>query len=106
VIYGAFGSVNPPGLTGDYNNNGIVDAADYVVWRKHSNTNVTLPNDPLGGTIGSAQYNQWRSRFGQTLSGSGSGGGPGSGIQAVPEPTAAALLLVGIMLAGASRRRG
>ena len=36
VVYGPFGSVNPPGLTGDYNNNGIVDAADYVVWRRRA----------------------------------------------------------------------
>ena len=31
--------------TGDYNNDGIVDAADYVVWRKANGQNVTLPND-------------------------------------------------------------
>jgi hypothetical protein len=29
-----FESIPLPPLTGDYNNNGIVDAADYVVWRK------------------------------------------------------------------------
>ena len=61
----------PAGINGDYNNNGKVDAADYVVWRKYVNTTHTLPNDPTGGTIGTAQYNTWRSNFGT--------GGPGAG---------------------------
>jgi uncharacterized protein YjbI with pentapeptide repeats len=59
-------------LIGDYNQNGVVDAADYVVWRKNQNTMNLLPNDPTGGTIGVAQYNTWRADFGHTA-GSGSG---------------------------------
>src|SRR5205085_2633394 len=47
----------PAGINGDYNNDGKVDAADYVVWRKYAGTTHTLPNDPTGGTIGIAQYN-------------------------------------------------
>ena len=39
------------GLTGDYNQNGTVDAADYVVWRKNQGTTNTMPNDLVGGTI-------------------------------------------------------
>ncbi|MEX2546100.1 MAG: hypothetical protein WD316_13305 [Phycisphaeraceae bacterium] len=40
------------GLEGDYNGDGVVDAADYVVWRK---------------TDGSAEgYNTWRTNFGAT----------------------------------------
>ncbi|HEX2475880.1 MAG TPA: PEP-CTERM sorting domain-containing protein [Lacipirellulaceae bacterium] len=38
------------GLTGDYNGNGKVDAADYVVWRK---TNIN----------GQQGYNDWRANF-------------------------------------------
>ena len=56
----------PSPLTGDYNNNGVVDAADYVVWRNNQGTSNALPNDPIGGMIGAAQYNQWRAHFGQT----------------------------------------
>jgi hypothetical protein len=89
VVYGPFGSVPPPGLAGDYNNNGIVDAADYVVWRKKNGTSGPLPNDPIGGTIGPAQYTQWRANFGKTLSGSGSS----LGIEAVPEPSTICLTL-------------
>jgi autotransporter-associated beta strand protein len=36
------------GLTGDYNSDGTVDAADYVVWRKNDGTTNSLPNDPIG----------------------------------------------------------
>ena len=38
-------------LLGDYNHNGIVDAADYVVWRKNVGTSTALPNDLIGGTL-------------------------------------------------------
>jgi hypothetical protein len=103
VVYGAFGAVSPPGLTGDYNNNGVVDAADYVIWRKNNGTGATLPNDPLGGTIGSAQYDQWRAHFGQTLSGSGSGTGLGAG--SVPEPSALGLIIIMALLASGSTPR-
>jgi hypothetical protein len=77
-------------LPGDYNQNGAVDAADYVVWRKNNGTTNTLTNDPFGGTIGQAQYNNWRAHFGQTA-------GSGSGINtnaAVPEPTTLVLLML------------
>jgi hypothetical protein len=33
VIYGANQVMLQVGLAGDYNHNGIVDAADYTVWR-------------------------------------------------------------------------
>jgi hypothetical protein len=76
-------------LPGDYNNNGGVDAADYIVWRSNLGTNNVLPNDPIGGTIGAAQYDQWRSHFGQSA-GSGSGTVASA---AVPEPAALMLML-------------
>ena len=41
-----------PSLPGDFNHDGTVDAADYVVWRKTDGT-------PAG-------YNTWRTHFGQT----------------------------------------
>ena len=51
-------------LLGDYNADGAVDAADYVVWRKNVGTTNVLPNDPDGGTIGPLQYATWRANFG------------------------------------------
>lgn len=55
------------GLVGDYNRNGIVDAADYTVWRDALGTVTELENDLLGETVGQAQYNQWVANFGNTM---------------------------------------
>ncbi|HEX2477602.1 MAG TPA: hypothetical protein VHK01_22790, partial [Lacipirellulaceae bacterium] len=71
--------------TGDYNNDGVVDAADYVVWRK---------ND----TNGQQGYDDWRTNFGST------GAGLGSGAAAVPEPAAIALALTSMIALGMARR--
>ena len=52
-------------FAGDYNDDGKVDAADYVVWRKHQGTMTALPNDPHGGTVGTAQFNTCAHQFRQ-----------------------------------------
>ena len=78
-----------PGVPGDYNGNGKVDAADYVLWRDGA----PLQNE--GETTGSTtpeDYTFWRSHFGNT---SGAGAGIGSS-SAVPEPTS---LLLGLITA-------
>ena len=88
-----------PGVDGDYNNNGVVDAADYALWRNNVGTTNVLPNDPTGGTIGATQYNTWKANFGKTL-------GSGSGlVGAVPEPGTAGLLLVAALCGMKTRRR-
>lgn len=87
----SFARTIPAGITGDYNNNGIVDASDYVVWRRYRNTTSTLPNDPTGGTISTTQYSQWRTHFGQTASGAGSELTTLS--SAIPEPSALVLVI-------------
>jgi hypothetical protein len=86
-----------PLLAGDYNSNNVVDAGDYVVFHKYFNTNHVLPNDAIGGTIGSAQYTQWRSNFGKPS-------GSGTTMTSIPEPTALFLLLIGMV--ATSFRRG
>jgi T5SS/PEP-CTERM-associated repeat protein len=87
------------GVPGDYNNNGVVDAADYVLWRKGG----PLQNDPTPG-VQPGDYTFWRSRFG-AISGSGSGTGLG-GSAAVPEPATWLLLVVamGIGLGRSTRK--
>jgi hypothetical protein len=73
----------PSGLSGDYNNDGAVDAADYPVWRHLNGTNTTLPNDTTPGSVASVDYDVWRANFG-AIAGSGSG--------IVPEPATLVLL--------------
>lgn len=80
----------PPSVVGDYNGNGSVDAADYVVWRRNEGTSNMLLNDPIGGTIGGPQYDQWRAHFGQPP---GSGAGVGTSA-AVPEPSTLVMLVL------------
>jgi hypothetical protein len=70
------------GNPGDFNQDGIVNAADYVVWR----------NDGLGPL----NLQQWRSHFGINYSGAGAGAGLAG---AVPEPTAFALSMLGVAFA-------
>jgi hypothetical protein len=93
----------PPPLDGDYNDDGKVDAADYVMWRKNEGTMNMLPNDPHGGTIGPDQFNTWRTNFGM-MNGAGSGAGLTGG--AVPEPAGASLaVLAAVCWCVAARRR-
>jgi hypothetical protein len=81
----------PVGQHGDYNDDGVVDTADYVVWRKNEGTTNPLPNDNgIGGTVGSDHYNLWRSNFGNP----GSGGSGGLSASAVPEPATLTLALL------------
>jgi hypothetical protein len=54
-----------PVVLGDYNENGVIDAADYVVWRNNLGPG-TLPNEAgiSPRMVDQADYNFWRSRFG------------------------------------------
>ena len=84
----------PPG---DYNKNGVVDAADYVLWRKGD-----LAADSNGDTVvDQTDYDFWRARFGNPNPGAGAGLSSTS----VPEPAALTLLVIGL-LATCSGRRG
>jgi hypothetical protein len=114
----------------DFNNNNVVDAGDYVLWRKGG----TLPNETeTPGTPTADDYASWKAHFGETtktgelgtfyvgyrenlLDSSGNFlgsrpptfdmiGGPGLGSGEVPEPTAMALAAVGLLFGAISRRR-
>jgi T5SS/PEP-CTERM-associated repeat protein len=83
-------------LPGDYNQNGVVDAADYVVWRNtRGQSGSGLGADGNGnGQIDAGDYAVWRAHFGQS-SGVGAilpGDAPAP---AVPESTSAVLLTLG-----------
>jgi hypothetical protein len=91
------------GTPGDFNENGVVDAADYTVWRNNLGSGTALPNDnSIGAPITIAHYELWKSNFGQ--GGSANGSLQGS---AVPEPSTFAMAFVSVMgaLLASSRRR-
>jgi hypothetical protein len=79
-------------LAGDFNNNGVVDAADYVVWRNGLGT-IFVQND----------YNVWREHFGQNA---GSSATLASALPStVPEPASMILIVVGCVCAAFTRRK-
>jgi serralysin len=68
-------------FVGDYNRNGVVDAADYVLWRNTLGSVVPPTSGADGngdGVVSSADYNVWRANFGRTF-------GTGSAVDAVIE---------------------
>jgi hypothetical protein len=83
-----------PALPGDYNGDNFVDAADYVVWREHTNSSTTLPNDVTAGTVDDSDYAVWREHFGQTLGPASASGS--NNVAAVPEPISASVLLLAL----------
>jgi hypothetical protein len=87
--------VTGAGVTGDYNNNGTVDAADYVVWRDNLNSTNTLPNDSTPGMVNQADYDAWRANFGRSVG----GGALIASSATVPEPSAVLVFLVTAVLA-------
>ena len=93
------------GVPGDYNDDHVVNASDYVVWRNSLGLDIVLPNDTTSGTVRAEDYAVWRSHFGMT-SGSGSGA---LAATSVPEPAAVFLLLAAIpamlCISGRLRRR-
>jgi len=88
----------PPVLPGDYNSDGIIDAADFTVWKD----NLGLPSSALNGngsgaaTVVQADYLLWKTNFGQ-FAATGS-----EGTAAVPEP--ATLLLAFLAMAAVPLR--
>jgi prepilin-type N-terminal cleavage/methylation domain-containing protein/prepilin-type processing-associated H-X9-DG protein len=81
--------VVPTNLIGDFNKDGVVDAADYVTWRKTSPTNAS-------------GYDDWRANFGETDPASSAA----PSADPVPEPAGCLLLQIAILAGGwAARRR-
>ena len=89
-------------MAGDYNFDGLIDAADYSVWRNSFGSTTALAADGDGSRqIDAGDYDFWKRHFGETaVRPTGAGGG-------VPEPPLGVVLAMGIpaMLSLRSRRR-
>ena len=91
-----------PVHSGDYNGDGVVDAADYTFWRDKLGSTTDLRADGNGdGVVDDADYAVWQSFYGTTY---GSGAGAGTSA-AVPEPSCLILLVAGAVVLPAFRRR-
>jgi hypothetical protein len=98
-------------LPGDYNSNGVVDAGDYLAWRKSLGNAAALPNDSTDG-VDFSYYERWRLNFGQAVNGTGSGSLATAQSQ-IPEPAmvfeleigAAILLCLGRSASTAARSK-
>ena len=93
-----------PLLAGDYNSDGVVDSADYIVWRRAMATGGTLANETASpGVVDEADYVAWRANFGATAT-------SGSFLPAVnvPEPSILIFSALSVVCytAARNRRRG
>ena len=105
TTYGASSVLLSVVLSGDYNGDGTVDAADYTVWRDSvgSTTNLAADGDN-NGIIDAADYAVWTSSFG--LSESDFATASSSGSLPVPEPTSLMLFTtIATLLAMSGQRR-
>ena len=85
-------SLAPSQISGDFNYDGIVDAADYTLWQDNLglDSSVLNGNGSGGATVVQADYDLWKTHFGQSTAG---------GSQADPVPEPATLLLALLALA-------
>jgi hypothetical protein len=78
---------------GDYNRDGIVDAADYVLWRNFLGEDVvagTFADGDRDGKVDADDFLVWKAHYGAKLAQPL----PGALIAAVPEPASAFILLL------------
>jgi hypothetical protein len=98
-------------LIGDYNQNGIVDASDFVLWKETIGSMNDLSADGSGNqVVDAADYEVWRANFGRTAAGAAAvalqSGLPNSAFFAmVPEPSAGVLAAAAILTTSGVRRR-
>lgn len=90
----------PDELLGDYNGNGVVEAADYTVWRDTLGSTTNLAANGNGNTvIDAGDYGVWKANFGKTSD----NGAEANVNAAVPEPATVVLCLLGIFFPTVSR---
>jgi Glucose / Sorbosone dehydrogenase/PEP-CTERM motif len=94
-------------LRSDFNDDGVVDAADYVVWRTQAGQGgIDLAADGTGsngmpdGQVNDLDYNFWKANFGTSVAASNA-----QFLRSVPEPSGLLLSCLGA-LGWLTRRRG
>jgi len=96
------GSNEPAEEDADFDGDGDVDGADFLVWQRGlgltGQSNNSAGDADGSGTVNGADLAVWKSQFGGSPSAAAAG--------AVPEPAAALLALTGLFSAGVWRRRG
>ncbi|MEZ6098747.1 MAG: hypothetical protein R3E01_07240 [Pirellulaceae bacterium] len=93
----AFSALLNPSIEGDYNSNGVVDAADYTVWKdSFGATDLLAADGNENGIVDAADYTIWKDNFGRSQSGLAGVG--------VPEPALAIPVLLAYLVLG--RRLG
>jgi hypothetical protein len=101
--YYTVNSVLEPNIAaGDYNQDGVVNAADYIVWRnslESTGTGLTADGN-FDMVVDTHDYNIWWTNFGQLIPAGGS-----ELASAVPEPATGTLLAAFVGLAFRVRRR-
>ena len=108
VVYGAqsislvvrsIGSASGP----DFNGDGVVNGLDLAIWKAHVGITMgatVLDGDANGdGKVDGQDFLLWQLHLGPYP---GAGAGSGASLQAVPEPTGLALLLVGALFSAAN----
>jgi hypothetical protein len=98
-------TTSQPLLAGDYNRNGEVDTADYVVWRKLLGS--TVPSFGAGdgtgdGLVNADDHGVWRANFGSTLP-SGAGASVSGDVVQATQAASAAPAAAEASLGGAPR---
>jgi len=94
-LFAASLTATPMGVAGDYNGNGVVDAADYTTWRDHLDQSITLTNedpDTTPGEVTIEDYAFWQANFGAT------GGGGALSNVSVPEPASALIAATALLM--------
>jgi endonuclease I len=101
------GQIAAAGLAGDYDNDGVVDAVDYLIWRKSAADGVPLLYNETAspGITDDQDYSAWRANFGATAPGAGSR--TVSAGATIPEPSSTALIVLacsGLQLVSVRKR--
>jgi hypothetical protein len=95
-------TLSSAGLPGDYNSDGVVDAADYTVWRNNfgaaDESSLNGNGDGLNG-VDIGDYNHWKANYGPMA-------GAAATAALVPEPTGWMLVMSAMLVNCLMGRRG